>query len=164
VSLSRPVGRSTASVGALLAFMRAIQSASAPSAGRCLPRPSRASIQRSCALNPSGGERPALTPAARARRNEALVSAGAVRGSPSQVTTTRRPAWCRCMAASRPSPPLLPGPQAIHTVRAWGAQAMASRATDRPARCIRVWGGRWRAAAASMPRTALLAKRGCGRW
>ncbi len=95
------------------------QFAIAPSSGRAPPMPSSASIARShCA----GGAAANATPASRARCSEASASAGARASSPSQVTTGFLPHCCRCSAASMPSPPLLPGPQAIQIVRAMRRQ------------------------------------------
>jgi hypothetical protein len=75
------------------------------------------------------------------------------------VTTGKKPRCRNCAAASKPSPPLLPGPHATQIVRACGAMAMASRATARPARCINVWAGRAAAAACSMRRVAAMSNR-----
>jgi hypothetical protein len=71
-----------------------------------------------------------------------LASGGKRLSSPAKVTTGKKPRCRNCAAASKPSPPLLPGPQATQIVRACGAMAIASRATARPARCISVWAGR----------------------
>ena len=79
------------------------------------------------------------TPAARTLQRGLRVG-GRMRFIPSQVTSGSLPHCFRCIAASKPSPPLLPGPQATQIVRACGASASASRATARPARCISVCG------------------------
>ena len=120
---------------------------------RCVPPPipSSASMARShCA----GGSLASTTPAERARASEASASGGKRVSSPQKVTTGRCPQRCKCMAASNPSPPLLPGPQATQMVCACGARAQASRATAKPARCMRVWGGSCAAASSSICRVA----------
>ena len=108
----------------------------------------------------AGGASAKRTPASRARCSEARASAGRRASSPSQVTTGAKPRCRSCAAASKPSPPLLPGPQAIQIVRACGAIAMASRATARPARCISVCGGSAAAAACSIRRVAATSNSG----
>ena len=154
VSAFRPVGTSTASTGAEPAPRAAIHCAMRPSGTRAAdaaPMPSSASMPRS---NCAGGASANRTPASSARWYDRAASAGAVPGVPSHVTTTCLPQPCSCRAASRPSPPLLPGPQATHRVWACGATASASRATDRPARCIKVWGGKPAVFAFSIRRVA----------
>ena len=114
VSAFSPEGRSTASTGAAAgaAWRRPSRPARLPAAARCpgpaarrWPDPTAAGIWSANA-----------TPAARARCSEASASAGARASSPSQVTTGSLPQARRCSAASKPSPPLLPGPQAIQMV------------------------------------------------
>ena len=164
VSASSPLGTSTFRRSAGLRAMCANQSAMRPSGGRAAPMPSRASMHTSCSpsWSAAGGWSRSCTPAFSARASAARASAGARSASPSQVTWGVRPQRCRCRAASRPSPPLLPGPQAIQIVRACGASATASRATARPARCIRVWGGSWAAARSSTRRVAATLCSACG--
>ena len=164
VSAFKPLGTSTASSGAGVACSRASTSAKRPSGGRVAPMPSSASMQKSCAPRPAGGASAKRTPASRARCQAAWASGGALAGSPSQVTTGFKPQACRCTAASSPSPPLLPGPQAIHTQRACGLMASASRATARPARCISVCAGRAAAAACSMRRVVAVSYSAAARW
>ena len=136
------------STGAGLACMCSSQVCMACGKGRVPPpMPSSASTAMS---NCAGAALANCTPAARARISDDLASGGWCVSSPSQVTTGLRPQCCRCMAASSPSPPLLPGPQTSHTLRACGAIAQASCATARPARCIKVCGGRVGAAVCSM--------------
>ena len=81
------------------------------------PMPSSASIARSCASSGAAQRRRRC-----ARRQRARVPArrphrpAAAPASPSEhELDTCCPARCRCTAASKPSPPLLPGPAAIHT-------------------------------------------------
>ena len=167
VSASSPLGKSTARTGTGLCSRACRQATSRASGVRAgavgeedTPMPNKASIHRSMAVDGAGGWSSHCTPQACARCQEAMASAGAWSGWPSHVTNTWRPLRCSCIAASRPSPPLLPGPHAIHTVRAWGARAWAKRATATPARCIRVWRGNVAAAACSMQRVAADVNRG----
>ena len=154
VSAFRPLGTSTARHGAVPACIRSSQCCICAVPGRAgssvAPMPSRASIHRS---NSCGGPAASATPAAKARWRDACASGGdwlLPAGKPVHVTMTSLPHWCRCSAASKPSPPLLPGPQAIQMRWALGANASARRATARPARCIKVWGSRVAAASCSI--------------
>lgn len=54
------------------------------------------------------------------------------------TTRTCCPHWCKWVAASKPSPPLLPGPQKIQKQGAHGLMAMANLATDKPACAIKL--------------------------
>ena len=147
-SASSPVGRSTASRAPACALSRRTASARAPSGPRVLPRPSRASMAKSaCACE--GSAVSMVTPASCARNSEAAASGGRREAVPTLVTLTRLPAWCRCSAASKPSPPLLPGPAAIQMRCACGASASASRARPWPALRIRPCGGQRAADCAS---------------
>jgi len=76
-------------------------------------------------------------PACVARSKARRASVGMRCGSHSRLTCTVRPMCCSWMAASSPSPPLLPGPATIQIRRACGAVASASRAAARPARSIK---------------------------
>jgi hypothetical protein len=127
-------------------------SAIGPCGARATPRPSSASIARS--IGPSGAAGAIATPAARASASARAASGGSRAGSPCRLTHTSRPMRCRWMAATSPSPPLLPGPAAIQIRPACGARARARRATPRPARCINACGGRPASASASIARDA----------
>ena len=164
VSLSSPVGTSTDSRAAVLVRIRSSQSVisavPALDGSSRAPMPSNASMQKS---KSGGGWEAMRTPADTARCRAAAASGGAVvlpSGRPVQVTTTFLPHWCRCSAASNPSPPLLPGPHATQMQRACGASASASRATARPARCIKVFGASAAAACRSICRVAATLKSG----
>ena len=152
VSASNPVGTSTANTGARDALISAIQPAIWPSISRGgeveeLPIPSSASMQKS---NSSRGASTKVTPASRARWYDIAASGGALSSLEQSVTTGDLPQSFKCIAASRPSPPLLPGPQAIQNVLAFGASARASLAVERPARCISAWGVSMACAACSI--------------
>ena len=84
---------------------------------------------------------PIATPAARACTSAQAASAGAGLTPGRIVTATLRPICRSHSAATRPSPPLFPGPHSTCTRRAWGATASASRATLSPARCISACAG-----------------------
>ena len=135
VSAFRPDGTSMLNRGASVARMCCSHSAILPSGARAEPMPRRASIAKSCC---AGGSSTMTTPASRARRSDALASAGKRASSPQKVTTGAKPRRCNSRAASKPSPPLFPGPQAIQTMRACGAIAIARRAVAMPARCMSV--------------------------
>ena len=133
LSAFRPLGTSTARQGTELFCIRSSQCCicAVPTlAGSSVaPMPNSASIDRS---NACGASAASATPAARARCRDAYASGGDLHlpsGKPVQVTMTSLPHWCRCSAASKPSPPLLPGPQAIQMRRAFGVNANARRAT-----------------------------------
>ena len=170
VSASSPEGTSTASTGAALLRSCASQCAStvprAEPDGVCLvddrtPMPSRASMHRSCSVRSVGGvSAHTMFVQCRAFSQDWRASGGNVSVVPSQLMTTLRPARAKWCAASSPSPPLLPGPQAIQIVRACGAMACASCATARPARCIKVCGANWAAMACSRRRVASVLNRG----
>ena len=159
VSPHRPVGRSTASTGARPALSCCTASAMAPSGARHPPRPNSASMARSvgCISKPVlPGLMLMLTPACWAWASACCASAGWRVASPSKLTCTASPWACSQRAATRPSPPLLPGPAATQIRRACGATASASRARPRPARSIRVcWG--WPARACASMRRLLTA-------
>ena len=164
VSASSPVGTSTDSRAAALDCINASHSVISrlPALARSsrAPIPSSASMQKSKA---GGGSLAICTPAASARARAASASGGALvlwSGRPVQVTTTFFPHRCRCNAASKPSPPLLPGPQATQMSSACGASASVSRATDKPARCISVCAGKPVAARCSICRVAATLKSG----
>ena len=113
---------------------RAIHWAMAPCGGRVAPMPSSASMHRS---HCGGGSSAKRTPACSARWCDACASAGAVCGSPRQVTTTCSPPLlqvharppCRRRRCCR-------GRRRSRSCAHAGASAIASRAHARPARCI----------------------------
>ena len=112
----------------------------APSLEGCCPKPSRASIHTSSGVK--WGVWLAFSQwilGCWACCQALWVSGLACLGLPSQCTQTSKPCSASRCAATRPSPPLLPGPQRIHACCAWGAMARANRAMLRPARCIRLY-------------------------
>ena len=128
---SSPLGTSTARTGQPEAFIASTAAAAAPSSGRVSPAPNRASTM-SCA--PSSCR-------ARERRDRACVSAAPwrrhrpsePRGRRAGQGGRRSPASRRWRAATKPSPPLLPGPQRTAMRAPAGAISAASSATARPA-------------------------------
>ena len=115
VSASSPLGRSAETTGIPAVFICAIHSAQMPCAASRRPVPSSASMQRShVAGGPAWMRRPNAVAFSRAR------SASFAYGlSPSgMLIKTSLPQVCRWQAASRPSPPLLPLPQATQICRA----------------------------------------------
>ena len=139
VSGFRPEGTSTASTGACCWFRVLMAWAMSPVTARVAPRPSKASMARSqrgsCAA-PWLSHGCIDTPAAAAMAQAAAASGGKAAESPSSHTRTSLPLARRCRAATRPSPPLFPGPANTCTILACGAMASARRATARPAACI----------------------------
>ena len=160
VSASSPLGTSTHRQGAFDWWSRRSQSASGLSGTRVTPIPSMASMPRSQFL---GGSTLNRTPADCASAS-AYAASGGVVAPANKVTTTSRPApaalaaWCSNRAATKPSPPLLPGPQAIQMQRARGTRACARRATASPARAVSVCGGSALAEACSAARVAVMLK------
>ena len=159
VSAFSPLGKSTHRTSSGVVRSRDSQAPSRPSTGRMAPMPIKASIARS---NSSGGCSANSTPLCCAAASAWRASAGRRLSSDESrvqwvTTTLGEPPWacahrCRWAAATRPSPPLLPGPQATQMVRACGRSASASRATESPARDIRAWMGRCASASCSMRR------------
>ena len=160
VSACSPEGRSTASTVAGPLLSRWMASAIAPSGARRVPRPSRASMARS----PASPCQPGVmgTPADTACAWAQAASAGRRAASPKNATCTALPARCRCSAATKPSPPLLPGPASTCTRCACGAQASASCATARPARCISACGALPASACCSVARDVAASCNGQG--
>ncbi len=163
-STSRPDGTSTASTRApraASAAMRPIAAASSPSGARAPPMPRSASITSAGTSSSSlvGAPLPCQSrssiPAAAARASARAASAGGCARAPTRSTVVRLPNECSRVAASMPSPPLLPGPAKTTIRSACGASASASRATASPARAISVNG----ATAASAARCACARRR-----
>ena len=135
VSPSRPEGTSTASTGLAAALTAAIIRAAAPSTGRDRPAPKIASMIRSAPAMTSG----ANGSISRAQR-EAMAAASprSVSLSPRRQSRTATPASAMSRAATKPSPPLLPGPQSTTIEPSAGSMRRASSATARPACSISV--------------------------
>ncbi|CCD92896.1 exported hypothetical protein [Bradyrhizobium sp. ORS 375] len=127
-----PLGRSTASTGAPLALIAAITSWGSPLTGRLRPAPNSASMIKAglpiaCGVNGSTGNFQPLAA-------EAASPCSASR-SHIKMTETSRPCAASSAAATKPSPPLLPGP---HTTRIGpsSTRSMAAAATAWPALSI----------------------------
>ena len=134
---SKPLGTSTASTGrpALRALMAANSRASEPSTSRESPAPNTASTMHAAPRNTSGSSL-ATGPSHRAAISAASPVSAA--RSPSSATRTSQPPAFSSRAATKPSPPLLPGPHST-AIRAPGAAMLAaSAATARPAFSISV--------------------------
>ena len=108
VEPSRPLGTSTASTGLPEALTAATTSAATPSSGRARPAPNSASMMRSAPA------RIVRSTAARRHRPSARPwrphRPSDWRGAPSRPRRTRWPRSRSSLAATKPSPPLLPGP------------------------------------------------------
>ncbi len=104
---SRPLGTSTATTGLPAALMAATTSAAVPSSGRDRPAPNRASMMRSASASVAG-----LSGSTGSPQRSAMAAASPRRASrlPSRPRRTRYPCSRRSRAATKPSPPLLPGP------------------------------------------------------
>ena len=132
---SRPLGTSTASTGLPDALMAATTSAATPSSGLDSPAPNSASTMRSAPAKvadvsfrpppPSASATAAASPVSRSRE-------------PRSPTRTRYPCSRNSRAATKPSPPLFPGPHTTAIAAPLRAtRSMASSATARPAASMR---------------------------
>ena len=133
---SRPLGTSTATTGLPAALMAATTSAAVPSSGRDRPAPNRASMTRSASASVAG-----LSGSTGSPQRSAMAAASPRRASrlPSRPRRTWYPCSRRSRAATKPSPPLLPGPHTTAIAApARGASAAAASATARPAFSISV--------------------------
>ena len=116
-----------------------------PSTGRVRPAPNSASTTRpapASAAGPTG-----ITSPCQARAAPAASPFSRAR-SPISATRTAQPACSSSLATTKPSPPLLPGPQRTVTGTA-AKRAMIASATDLPAFSISVGPGTPAAAAAA---------------
>src|SRR5262245_46691488 len=133
LSPCRPLGTSTATVASAWSLMRSISSPAMPSIVRVSPAPNSASItsgRPSSRSSDSGATSPAQPPIAQA------ASPLSAPRSPNRATRTGHRLTCRCRAATKPSPPLFPGPHSTTTgCRGW-CNVTAS-ATARPAASIK---------------------------
>ena len=105
---SRPLGTSTATTGLPVALMAATTSAARPSSGRDRPAPNRASMMRSASASVAVASGSTGSPQRCAMAAASPLSALRLPSSPRR---TRYPCARRSLAATKPSPPLLPGPQ-----------------------------------------------------
>ena len=157
VSAIKPLGISAAMMSPLPVSIACIAARGAPVGASRRPMPMSASMHASQCM---GGPCCMTTPAACARCSDAAASAGSGWGESGKDIHTFLPSCCKCLAASKPSPPLLPRPQATQTVWACGTYANVSCAKASPARCIKVWAGRAHANWASTVRNALVHSNG----
>ena len=126
---STPLGTSTATTGTARRSSTSITSRAAPSTGRASPAPKIASIA-SPAPSSADGDNGATGPHQRAAAPAASPFNCAI--SPSSASRTDQPRSARMRAATKPSPPLLPGPHKATTGRGEKRLETAS-ATARPA-------------------------------
>ena len=142
VSAESPDGTSTESTRApprRAPAMASMAAAKLPSAGRDSPVPRSASITTSSPLAPSGcpsAKGATGTPASRARRAITAASPPSSSGATTANTRTRPEGWSS-LAATQPSPPLLPPPQTTTKRLAGRTSGATASATARPARSIR---------------------------
>ena len=139
LSPESPLGTSTATTGRARARTASAARRAAPSSGRVRPAPNRASITSGV---PSSREptwsassaRPSTAPFQRA----ACAAASPCKPSrePMRASRTAAPASDKTRAATKPSPPLLPGPQSTRTGRP-GQPSRAAAATAAPAFSMR---------------------------
>ena len=130
---SSPLGTSTARTGLPAPLMAATASAAAPSMVRERPAPNMASMMTSAPLSAAAG-RVSISPSQR----PAMAAASPRRASrlPSSHTRTPWPCSRSIRAATKPSPPLLPGPQRTATEKRAPPSSAAAAATARPAASI----------------------------
>ena len=127
-----PLGRSTAKTGTPAALIASIIASGSPLTGRSSPAPNSASMIK--AGDPiAAGSHGRICPFHAAAANAA--SPLSVAGSQSSMTSTSRPRAANSVAATKPSPPLLPRP-AITRIDPSSARSIAASATAWPARHI----------------------------
>ena len=146
VSPWTPLGTSTATQTRSRAAHASASASGSPSSGRASPAPNSASTTNGSPSS-SAGQSGSTGPSQRA----AIAAASPLRRSrrPNNPSRTGQPASASSRAATKPSPPLLPGPQSTATGRGAQRRTMAC-ATARPAFSISVSPGvPARAAAAS---------------
>jgi len=124
-----PLGRSTATIGAPLAFIVSMIARASPSTRRLRPAPNSASTMTPEPAMASGDAR--SIGRAQSRAASAASPRSAATSSKSS-TRTGKPRSARTRAAMKPSPPLLPGPATTTTRVPRGWRATVS-ATARPA-------------------------------
>ena len=127
-----PLGRSTLRTGAPLALMASMMSCGSPLTGRLRPAPNSASMisagaPTAIALQGSTGP---FQPRAASAASPCRVSR-----SHSRMMETLRPRATSSVAATKPSPPLLPRP-ATTRIGPCSTRSMAASATAWPARSI----------------------------
>ncbi len=129
VAPSTPLGTSTATTGSRRRPSASMTARGAPSTGRASPAPNIASIARPASPSASGASG-SIGPVQ--RRAASAASPRKAARSPASATRTRQPRSARIRAATKPSPPLLPGPHSTASGRGGQRRATAS-ATARPA-------------------------------
>ena len=134
VSPWMPLGISTETQGRPRAALASASASAAPPSGRARPAPNRASTTSG---SPSSNARSSgsIAPSHRA----ATAAASPLRRSRAPISPRRtgQPASASSRAATKPSPPLLPGPHSTETGRVPQRRTIAS-ATARPAFSINV--------------------------
>ncbi len=144
LSPQTPLGTSTATMGSALRCALASVSAAAPSSGRVKPAPNKASTTKVCPSRQDASKgRLTGVPAAYSAcmacqcRQAMRASPDQASGSDRSTTFTGQPCCNNDAAATRPSPPLLPGPHST-TVGCGAQRCTMARATACPAASIRV--------------------------
>ena len=132
---SSPLGTSTARIGLPDALMVLATSAATPSSGRDSPAPNKASTIRS-----APGPSPAVSGSTGPLHRCAITAASPLSAprSPRSATRTSNPRSASSRAATKPSPPLLPGPHSTAILEPAGTIFAVSSATARPAFSISV--------------------------
>ncbi len=111
-----PLGRSTAQTQDA-GFMASIMARATPSTGRSRPAPNSASMMTSAGINAAGAAA-VVGPCQRCAANAASPLSRS--RFPTRRMRTRYPRSARMRAATKPSPPLLPGPATTATRRPGG--------------------------------------------
>ena len=114
VSPCIPLGTSTATQGAPASEIAEITASATPSSGRESPAPKSASTYRA-APSSTSTDSGNTSPSHRSALRRASPSSASL--SPSSASVTGQPSAFSKRAITKPSPPLLPGPQTIRTGR-----------------------------------------------
>ena len=133
LSPETPLGTSTAATARPPALTASTAARAAPSSGRDRPAPNKASMTSSAPPNRPGTAASSRASTAPSQRPAWCAASPLSRSrAPSRARRTDQPAAARWRAATKPSPPLLPGPQSTTTGHGrW--RARTASATAQPA-------------------------------
>ncbi len=141
VSEHTPDGTSMAILKAASEFAASMTCARAPSTFRVRPVPKTASTTQSNPRNRSGGRSwPSATTRNGKADNVPKQIAGSLDSVPTvhRTTVTSNPRSARCLATTKPSPPLFPGPHSTATVRRCRAAISAATIRAHPAPALSI--------------------------
>ena len=138
VSAWIPLGMSSERMGVPSALSFSTRAACAPASGRVSPMPNRPSTARPKRRSAGMSSR-SVSPTASHLSSAFRASLGSLSRSPADTTVTRKNARLRCVATSKASPPLLPGPATTSTSLVLSPQSSrAYSAAAAPARSMSV--------------------------